>query len=154
TRNGAEVFRAKGGRRMSRPKKDPSYRLHRQSGQAIVTIPDGLGNRRDILLGKYGTDESWAEYNRVLAEWKANGKRLLQNRAAKNAITINELAWAYWQHAKKSYRRPAGMSNGELHSIRSALRPLKEAYGFTLAREFGPLALKAIRERMVNQVGP
>jgi hypothetical protein len=35
-------------------KKPPSYRLHRQSGQAIVTLPDGLGGRRDVLLGPYG----------------------------------------------------------------------------------------------------
>jgi hypothetical protein len=48
----------------------PSYRLHKQSGQAIVTLTDGLGGRRDVLLGKYGTPESRAEYARVLAEWE------------------------------------------------------------------------------------
>jgi hypothetical protein len=42
--------------------------LHRQSGQAVVTLPDGLGGRRDVLLGNHGTPESRAEYLRVLAE--------------------------------------------------------------------------------------
>jgi hypothetical protein len=32
----------------------PSYRKHRQSGQAIVSLPDGMGRRRDVLLGKHG----------------------------------------------------------------------------------------------------
>src|SRR5262249_13187499 len=68
--------------RMSRHKTVPSYRLHKQSGQAVVTLPDGLGGRRDALLGKYGTAESRAEYLRALAEWEANGRRLLQPPAA------------------------------------------------------------------------
>ncbi len=51
----------------------PSYRKHRQSGQAVVTLPDGLGSRRDILLGKFGTRESRMEYARVVTEWEAVG---------------------------------------------------------------------------------
>jgi hypothetical protein len=58
----------------------PSYRRHRQSGQAVVTLPDGLGRRKDILLGKYGTAVSRHEYARVVGEWEANGRRLLQGR--------------------------------------------------------------------------
>jgi hypothetical protein len=54
-----------------RTRRIPSYRLHKQSGQAIVTLTDGLGRRRDVLLGRYGTPESRAEYVRVLAEWEA-----------------------------------------------------------------------------------
>jgi hypothetical protein len=45
----------------------PSYRLHKQSGQAIVTL-----NGRDILLGKYGSASSKAEYRRRTAEWLAS----------------------------------------------------------------------------------
>ena len=52
----------------------PSYRRHKQSGQAIVTLSDGLGNRRDVLLGKYRTTQSRLEYARVIAEWEANGR--------------------------------------------------------------------------------
>jgi hypothetical protein len=36
-------------------KSDASYRLHRRSGQAVVTLTDGLGTRRDVLLGPYDT---------------------------------------------------------------------------------------------------
>ncbi len=48
----------------------PSYRHHRSSGQAVVTV-DG----RDIYLGKFGMAESRAEYDRLLAEWLCNGRR-------------------------------------------------------------------------------
>jgi hypothetical protein len=40
---------------MSRQPHVPSYRRHKATGQAIVTLPDGLGNRRDVLLGRHGT---------------------------------------------------------------------------------------------------
>lgn len=51
-----------------------TYRSHKQSGQAIVTLPDGIGGRRDILLGKYGTKDIVIEQARVLAEWEAAGR--------------------------------------------------------------------------------
>src|SRR5215831_11564946 len=60
---------------MPRPISVPAYRLHKQSGQAVVTLPDGTGGRRDVLLGKHGTPESRAEYARVIAEWEAGGRR-------------------------------------------------------------------------------
>ena len=40
----------------------PSYRHHKPSGQAVVTL-DG----RDIYLGRYGTPQSRAELDRLLA---------------------------------------------------------------------------------------
>ena len=43
---------------MARRLRLPSYRLHKQSGQAIVTLPDGLGGRQDILLGAFDSPES------------------------------------------------------------------------------------------------
>src|SRR3954453_2436990 len=50
---------------------NPSYRKHRASGQAIVTI-DG----QDIYLGPHGTKASKSEYDRIIGEWLANGRRL------------------------------------------------------------------------------
>jgi hypothetical protein len=43
--------------------RDPKYRLHHPTGQAVVTI-----DQRDIYLGKHGTPESKAKYHRLLAE--------------------------------------------------------------------------------------
>ena len=50
----------------------PSYRLHKQSGQAIVTI-----GRRDYLLGRHGTPASREAYNRHIAAWFASNKSSL-----------------------------------------------------------------------------
>jgi hypothetical protein len=79
---------------MSRKSHVPTYRLHKQSGQAVVTLLDGLGGRKDVLLGRYGTPECRAEYLRVLAEWEANGRRLPRPAAAPADVSLNELILA------------------------------------------------------------
>jgi uncharacterized protein (TIGR03000 family) len=63
----AEFFRRRESRMASRFRRDPSYRLHQQSGQAIVTLADGFGGRKDFLLGPYGTPASKAENVRAPA---------------------------------------------------------------------------------------
>jgi integrase len=124
----------------------PTYRLHKQSGQAVVTLrlPDGV--RRDVLLGPYDSDTSKAEYQRVLAEWRTNGGRTV----APPGLTVNEVILAFWKHAEEHYRHPGGTATSELAEYRRSLRPVKELYGHTCATEFGPMALKAIRERMIG----
>jgi integrase len=140
---------------------DPSYRLHRQSGQAVVTLADGLGGRRDVLLGKYGTPdespESWARYYQVLAEWKTNGRRLPTpdaQRTSEDSLTVNELILHFWQHVERHYRHPDGRPTSEQENYKIALRPLKELYGHASATSFGPKALKAVREKMIASVNP
>lgn len=51
------------------PRRIPSYRLHRPSGQAVVTL-----NGRDCYLGRHGTPESRLEYDRLVCEWLAVGR--------------------------------------------------------------------------------
>jgi integrase len=125
----------------------PKYRRHRQSGQGIVTLNDGI-RRRCVLLGTYGTAESRANYARVIAEWEAAG-RTLPAAAAVADLTVNELLLAYWRFAENYYRKN-GEPTSQLDRIKRALRPVRELYGHTTARTFGPLSLKACRERMVK----
>ncbi len=129
----------------------PSYRRHKQSGQAVVTLPDGFGNRRDVLLGKYGTSASRKEYARVISEWEANGRRLPPKSAEASApdLSINELVLAYWKFAEDYYG--FGRRRGISFNVKDALRILKELYGHTPAAEFGPLALKACRAAMLKK---
>src|SRR5271157_4571122 len=75
----------------------PAYRHHKPSGQAVVTL-DG----RDIYLGRYGSPESRAEFDRLLAEWLSNGRRLPAP-ACGSDLTVNELASAYLDHADSYY---------------------------------------------------
>jgi integrase len=137
---------------MSTEARVPTYRRHKQSGQAIVTLPDGFGGRRDILLGKYGTAKSRAEYARVLSEWEASGRRLAKSSPSAADLTINELILAYWKHAESHYRRPDGTHTAEIPCLRAALRLLRQLYGHTSVKDFGPLALKAVRQKMIESI--
>jgi integrase len=127
----------------------PSYRLHKQSGQAVVTLPDGLGGRRDVLLGKHDTEESRAEYRRVLVEWEANGRRL-PARESPADLTMAELIERFWRWSEGYYRRADGTATSQVDALRHSLRPLNYLYGQTPARDFGPAALKAVRELLVK----
>jgi integrase len=128
----------------------PSYRRHKQSGQAIVTLTDAVtGRRRDVLLGKYNTEASREEYKRVVVEWEANGRHLSDATQASD-LTIAELIDRYWQHVEGYYRHADGTPTGEVQAMRYALRPLNYLHGQTIAADFGPSALKAVRELLVR----
>jgi integrase len=114
-----------------------------------VTLPDGLGGRRDVYLGKHDTDESWDEYNRVLAEWKANARRLPAEVVKTSELSVNELILAYWRFAEAYYVKDGGATS-EQDVIRFALRFVKARYGDTPARDFGPTALKTVRQAMID----
>jgi site-specific recombinase XerD len=122
----------------------PSYCLHKASGQAVVRI-DGT----DHYLGKYGTAESRAEYDRLIAEWLGNGRRLAAPTAA-DGLTVAELILSFWQWAERYYRNEHGEPGLELENVRSALKPLRRLYGHTQAAAFGPLALRAIQEDLAK----
>jgi integrase len=121
----------------------PSYRHHRPSNQAVVTL-----DSRDIYLGRYGSPESRAEFDRLLAEWLSNGRRLPAPVAGSD-LSVNELAEAYLRHADTYYVKN-GKPTVEPGNIRLAIRPLRQLYGHTMAREFGPVALKVVRCAMAE----
>jgi hypothetical protein len=128
--------------RTSRP---PSYRLHRPTGQAVVTL-----NGRDFYLGRHGSPESRAEYDRLIVEWISNGRRLpAPTSEAGSDLSINELLLAYLCHADGYYVKN-GEPTTEPVNIRLAIRPLRQHLGQTPAREFGPLRLKTVRHAMID----
>jgi integrase len=109
---------------------------------------------RDVYCGKFGTAECQAKYHQVIAEWLAHGRCLpgpeTDNASAEpSGLTINEVLLAYLQHADGYYLKN-GKPTAEPRNIRLALRPLRQLYGHTPAREFGPLGLKAVRQAMLD----
>jgi len=116
----------------------PSLRLHKPSKQAVVTI-DG----KDHYLGPWGSKRAQVEYERLIGEWSANGG---VSKAVDRAVMVAELVLAYRKFANTYYAAPSR----EVAQIRLALRPLVEKYGHTFARDFGPLALKAVRETWIE----
>jgi integrase len=128
----------------------PSYRRHKQSGQAVVTLRDVASwQRRDVLLGKHGTAASRAEYARVIAEWEAAGRRILETEAVAD-LTINELAASFWDHVENYYPCRDDGATPEADEYKAALKPMRALFGDTIAAEFGPLKLKAMREQMIK----
>jgi integrase len=126
----------------------PKYRHYKPKDLAVVRI-DG----RDVYLGKFNSPASREKYNRVIAEWLTTGashQPLAAPPADPGGPTVNEVILAYLRHASDFYRRPDGTPTGELENIKLALRPLKNLYGSTPAEDFGPKALKAVRQDMIN----
>ncbi|MDG3007697.1 hypothetical protein [Paludisphaera mucosa] len=66
------------------PARTPSYRHHKGTGQAVVTF-DG----RAVNLGLHGSEASRKAYDRVIAEWLANGRRLPDD----STLTVVESNW-------------------------------------------------------------
>ncbi len=121
----------------------PSYRLHKPRNRAVVTI-DG----RDYYLGEYGSPESRAEYDRLIALWLANGRRMPADDL--DDLTIDQVIAAFWRHAKVYYVKN-GKPTSEQATVKVALKVLRQLYGPTLARDFGPLKLKIVREAMIEK---
>jgi hypothetical protein len=123
----------------------PKYRLHKASGQAIVSL-----NGFDHYLGEHGSEASKKAYQRKVTEWLASSKLGAARPAAASDSTIDEIFLRYWAHVKIYYVKD-GQPTGEQHALHSALKPLVNLYGPTQAVEFGPLQLKAVREFMIKE---
>ena len=123
----------------------PKYRQQKRKGQNLAFVE--LNGHRHYL-GPFESRESKQAYKRLLAEWLANGMRLPVD---PQEITIVEVIARFWEYAQQHYRRADGTLTSEPNNIRQALRPLKELYGHTLAKDFGPLSMKAVRQRMIDK---
>lgn len=130
----------------------PAYPKKSHKGQARITVRLMDGRRHDLWLGPFGSTESRKEYRRVLAELEANGGRypLKDQGVVATGLTVAELSLRFWKHAESYYRLTDGSPSGELDQFEYALKPLVDLYGSTLADEFGPLKLKAVRQRMID----
>jgi integrase len=105
---------------------------------------------RDVYLGKHDTPESRAEYERLIAEWLTTRRRSMAAESNHgDDLTVNEMFEAYTEWADGYYVKN-GQPTSEPACIRLAIRPLRKLYGLTLAREFGPLRLKAVRLAMID----
>jgi hypothetical protein len=119
----------------------PKYRKHKASGQAVVTL-----NGKEHYLGLHGTTASKQAYDRLIQEWLKRGRVV----ATSDSLFVCELILAYLRHCQEHYRKPDGSHSSELGLVRLAMRPLRELYGRTLCVEFGPLGLKATRDKMIT----
>lgn len=120
---------------IARPPRIPTYRLHRASGQGIATF-----NGRDVYFGHHRDPASRAGYDRMLAEWLANGREI----PTTAPLTIAQLVVRYIHHVDQRYQ------SNEPANIRHAIKPLRILYGTALVTEFGPMALKTVRQSFLD----
>jgi integrase len=125
----------------------PKYRRYRPKDLGLVVI-DGTQH----YLGKYGSPDSIAAYNRLIQEWLARGpSRPTPDGSGRDSPSVNELILSFLSgHASVHYRHADGSPTGEVANFRDSFRPLKELYGRTPAVDFRPLKLKAVREKMIG----
>src|SRR5580704_4462922 len=121
----------------------PSYCIHKARNQAYVRL-----NGEMIYLGRPGSPESKEKYNRLVAEWLGAGQtHVSPNERA--TISVNEVLLAYRRFAETYYLNPDGIPNTELERVDFAISPVIDLYGTAAAPDFGPKALKTVRDRMI-----
>ncbi len=116
------------------------YRRQKRSSGADSAFVEVDGRR--VYLGPYNTPESREAYARLIAELEVSGGRLP---VASADITITELVARYWTHAESYY------CGGEHENLRPPLRTLTQLYGRIRAADFGPVALRAVRQSMIDR---
>ncbi len=127
-----------------RSKSAPSYRLHKRSGQAIVTIRGKMH-----YLGKFDSEESHQAYKRLLLEkWSGPGEDPKpETEPVEGPVTISHLAIEFGKAAKKKYGEKPEWNN----QIRPVLKIIRATYGDLEAAEFGPARFEAYRQDLVRQ---
>lgn len=119
--------------------KFPSYRQHKASRQAVVTIPHP-GGRKDYYLGAWNSPESKAEYKRLIAVYCSSGPVAL-SRASGYLIREAVAAFTAQEFDNLCQRDRA--------HFRPILTTLVDLFGDTLLADFGPVRFEALRGQFV-----
>jgi len=131
---------------MTRSSSVQKYRHHKGTGQAFVQVKG-----RRFYLGKHNTPASKEAYARFVAEIAAKpiSVPIAPVKGSELQVTVVELAAAYLDFAEGYYVKD-GRPTGELPIIRRALIIVNELYGRQPAVEFGPLALRAVQQKLIQ----
>ena len=131
--------------------KIPAYRHHSATGQAVVTVPGGGG--RVLYLGRFGSPESRARYNEVVAAW-------LQGRPTPEVVpvlspgsrsyTVGKLALEYVKHADGYYRDSEGRKTKQTYNEKRAMRKLVEMFESVECDAFGPKKLVELQTALAE----
>lgn len=129
---------------MPRPKNPaPAYKHHKPTNTARCWV-----NGAWVSLGKFNSPESLQAHARLCAELASNFTASLIPTTATlmSILSVNELLLAYLTWIEKNRQTPEGNSyRGGTHP-RFAFRTVRDLYGHLPITEFGPKALKALRE--------
>jgi integrase len=115
-------------------------KMSRDHNTAVVYL-DGQRHR----LGRWGSNEAKENYDRLVAEWLAQGRRLPEPKPQNNEVaTVTELAVAFTRHVERRHKA------NEVSNYKSAIGLARQLYGSEPVDHFGPKALAVVRERMIE----
>lgn len=136
---------------MSRPRNTvPTYRKHKQTGRATVSIYRQDGSRTEIVLqGDFGSERSKQAYERLLCQLRAGAGKMPCD-AARWDLSVAELVERFMAHARTYHVDATKTPTSEIAALTAAIRPLVRLFADTPAAEFGPLALQTLRNAIVN----
>jgi integrase len=116
----------------------PKYCQHKTSGRAFVRLEGKMH-----YLGKYGSQASRREYDRLIAEFITNGRK---STVDPDEISVEYLVLRFLEYADRecNYCRGTRLRLGKI------LDTLKGLYGAIPAAQFSPTALKTIRRQFLD----
>jgi integrase len=127
----------------------PALQHHKPRHLAAVRL-----NGRYVYCGKWDTErdcpkpDALAKYHRVIAEYLA-GQAIQTPPANGEPISMGMLCEAYSRHAQTYYRKN-GTVTSEVERVASVSRVLLGLYAAEPADQFGPLRLKAVRQKLID----
>ena len=133
---------------MPRPRNSiPKYSVAK-SGRAFTKV-----NGDFVSLGTDGP-EARQKYAALLVKLQ-QGQTLADAQSVQSApkpsLSVNELALAFLTHAEAEYiDASTGKPSAEVACYKTATKRLRELFGETLAADFGPVKLRAVRERFIQ----
>jgi integrase len=128
-------------------RKLPSYRLHKPTGQAVVTL-----GGKDFYLGKHGTPESRERYDELVARWLLQKDRKPEL-LPQSDIEIRHVLAQYTTFIRgpESPYRKEGELTRQVERIERSLLGVRRLFARTKACEFGPKELKTVRRWMLEK---
>lgn len=117
---------------------EPSYRLHKSSGQAVTWIQG-----KYYYLGEYGSEKSKQEYHRLLAKFHANPNSF---GVEKSRLSIAESAVLFLKHCKQYYK-----DSPEFQQYARAIGPVIDLFSDCHVNEFGISEFKVVRDHWVRR---
>ncbi len=130
-----------------KPPRIPPYCLHRASGRAYLKTGGKM-----VYLGDYGSEASRIAYAAAVADVLAGRAVVAPKRrdaSLPGCLTVREVCARYVAFASGYYRK-RGKPTSEVAIIVRACDHAAALMGDLPADEFGPLALKSVRERIVE----
>ena len=125
----------------------PSYRLHKPSGQAVVTLAG-----RDYYLGAHDTPQSRERYDQLLGRWLLTRQAPPRpcDHAGVEVLTVAQLLLAWLKGYATAKYVKQGRPTSELHSAKRAVRFAVEQCGALPAADFDLRQLRSLRNALVK----